>query len=365
MISIDKGLLGQGQLGDVVERHIEYGKQVERLDIIVFSHKGYRNYKISEKVTSYPTNSASKFRYFSDALKIGKCLFKDKRYDLIVTQEPFLAGLVGVILKKKFGSKLLVHFHGDFWKNKNWLKEHWVNYIFLLISKFVVPKVDGIRVMSQGQKDKLVKVGIDKNKIRVISTPVDLQKYLNQELRIKSQESRIVLHVGRNDKVKDYSTLIKAFKIVSQKLPNAKFIQVGADSEIKKAIEDFGPIEVDILGKVSSENLINIYNQSDVVVLSSTSESFGKVLVEANACGKPVVSTATTGAKEIIQDGYNGYLVSIGDAEDLAEKILYLLNNPEDAKEMGKKGRKLVKEKFGNNMERIINFWQELTYGKK
>ena len=72
----------------------------------------------------------------------------------------------------------------------------------------------------------------------------------------------------------------------------------------------------------------------------------------------------TTGAKEIIEHGKNGFFVSIGDAQALANKILYLLNNPDKAKEIGENGRKLVKEKYGDNTSKIINFWQEIVNDK-
>ena len=62
MISIDRGLLGKGQLGDVLERHAEYGKHVDRLDIIVFSAPGFSENKISQNVSSFPTNSKSKIK---------------------------------------------------------------------------------------------------------------------------------------------------------------------------------------------------------------------------------------------------------------------------------------------------------------
>ena len=355
MISIDKGLLGKGQLGDVIERHKKYGEFVDKLDIIVFSKSGFEQYKISDKVTAYPTNSKSKLKYCRNGVNLGKKLFEQNKYDLIITQEPFLTGLVGHKLKKKFGSKLLVHFHGDFWQNKNWLKESKLNFIFLLISKFVVPRADAIRVMSQGQKDKLKKFG---DKVRVISTPVDLEKFL--QVQPKYDNKKLVLHVGRYDKVKDFKTLLNSFKIVSDKFSEVEFVQVGAD--LKNI-----PNNLNIITESNTSPDVLVtkwYPNSDVVVSSSTSESFGKVLVEANACGKPVVSTATTGAKEIIKDGYNGYLVPIGDAKALADKILYLLNNPDIAKEMGENGRKLVKEKYGDNTEKIINYWQEIIRSK-
>lgn len=358
IISIDKGLLGQGQLGDVVERHKKYGEFCDRLDIIVLSKKIFKEYKISDKVTAYPTNSRYKLKYGCNAYKIGKKLFKGNKYDLIITQTPFIDGWIGLRLKKKFKTKLLVHFHGDFWGNKNWLKENKINYWLLLLSKFVAKRADTLRVMSQGQKEKLLKTGINEKKIRVISTPIDLNKYL--EIKDKVNDEKLVLHIGRDDLVKDYDTLVRAFKLVKDKIDNVNFVQAGADKILKKAMSGNGFSDIETRGKLSYNELIDLYTQSDVFVLSSTSESFGKVLVEANASGKPVVSTATTGAKEIIEDGKNGFLVPIGDYRKLSEKIIWLLDHPDESKKIGEYGRQLVKEKYGDNTAKIIKFWTDI-----
>ena len=373
MISIDKGLLGRGQLGDVLDRHKKYGEHCERLDIIVLSSVGYENYQLSNKVTAYPTNSKKKWQYYYDAMKIGKELFGRYKYDLIVTQEPFITGLIGCQLKKKFGTKLLIHFHGDFWNNPSWLKERSRNRLLLWLSKYTVRCADAVRVMSEGQKEKICQqmssrgsgatVGIPwSDKIRVISTTVDLSKFKveNEKLKVEDDEKK-VLHVGRDDEVKDFDTLLKAFKLVSEKNNNAKFWQVGADKKLKEAIGKNNFNNIELKGKQDQNKLIELYHQCDIVVLSSTSESFGKVLVEANACGKPVVSTATTGAREIIRDGYNGFLAPIGDAKMLAEKIVWLLDNPEKAKEMGENGRQLVQKKYGDNMEKVIQYWRDIV----
>jgi len=359
MISIDKGLLGKGQLGDVIERHKKYGEFCDALDIIVFATGKYDDYKISDKVKSYATNSKSKLSYYFDAIGMAKKLFDKNKYDLIVTQTPFVDGLVGWSLKKKFGAKLLVHFHGDFWNNKNWLRESKINYLLLPLSKIVVKSADAIRVMSSGQKEKLGKY---KSKARVISTPVDLEKY--QKCKQYNIETKNILHIGRDDEVKDYDTLVKAFKIIKEKIGDVKFIQAGADKKIKEAMRENDFQDIEIKGRKSADEIIDIYNNSNIFVLSSRSESFGKVLVEANACGRPVVSTATTGAKEIIEDSKNGFLVPISDSEKLAEKIIYLLENPEKAKEIGENGRGIVNKIFGDNTDRIINFWQDIINNK-
>lgn len=360
MISIDKGLLGsqfKKQLGDTVERHIKYGEKVGQLDIIVFSGKGFNQYNLSDKVRAYPTNSKNKAKYFFDGLKLGKKLFGKNQYDLIVTQEPFITGLTGVKLKKKFGAKLLVHFHGDFWQNQSWLKESKLNSLFLTMSGYVVPRADAIRVVSNGIKEKLIKAGIKAEKIFVIPTPVNLKKYDRPDLD-GDKEYKMVLHVSRYDKVKDFKTLGEVFSIISKQIDNIKFLQIGGGDKAKQYLSG-GKVEV--TGLLNHQALVKYFYQADVLVLSSTSESFGKVLVEANACGKPVVATATTGAKEVIKDGYNGYIVPIGDAQALAEKTIELLKNPVKAKEMGANGQKLVQEKYGDNLNEVIKLWQEVV----
>ena len=108
--------------------------------------------------------------------------------------------------------------------------------------------------------------------------------------------------------------------------------------------------------------MTNYYQIADIFVLPSLSESFGSVLVQAGASETPCTVTATTGAKEIIKDGYNGLLVPINNANLLADKILYLLNNPEKAKQIGENGRKLVIEKYNNNTEKIIKLWKNLVF---
>lgn len=375
IISIDKGLLGKDPLGDVVERHREYGKNVEGLDIIVLCKKGFHEHEISKNVISHPTNSFAKIFYCIDAVRVAKKLYQKKHYDIVVTQDPFMAGVASLYLKIKFKSKLLVHIHGDFFQNIRWLKENWKNRLLLFVGKIIIRKADGIRVMSSGQREKLIYMGIDEKKIRVISTPIYLEKFqhpnVEQVKNFRHEGKQIILHVGRNDAVKDFKTLLQTIDLVYQKDHNIHFWQVGAGLKISDLHSQFPDVIFSYTGdaaynfdaQVEPSSLINIYHAVDVVVLTSKSESFGKVLVEANACGKPVVSTATTGAKEIIQDGYNGFLVPIGDAHAIAEKILYLINNPDIARKMGENGKTMAFEKFDGkkNIGKIIAFWKDLT----
>ena len=121
---------------------------------------------------------------------------------------------------------------------------------------------------------------------------------------------------------------------------------------------------ITLTGYKDHNDLPQEYKNCDLFVLSSTNESFGKVLVEANACSKPVISTKTTGAQQIVQDGVNGFLVPIGDSQAIANAILELLSNPAKAQTMGQAGRQMAKQRFSNNTEKIAEFWRDIIENK-
>ena len=184
MISTDRTLLSTDS-GDAFERHQEYTKKINQLDIIVFSKDKFKK-RSKDSLTVYPTNSTTKLNYVFDAFQKAKNIYFPDKFDLIVCQDPFLTGLTGWFLKKRFNVPLLIHFHGDFWDNKHWLRKPkkwwqwlWYNGLLLFLSKFIVDGADGIRVVSSGIRDKLIKSGVPKKKIRVIPTPVDLNKFEN------------------------------------------------------------------------------------------------------------------------------------------------------------------------------------------
>ena len=372
MISLDRTLLGADYSGDVLERHKKYADLAGQLDIIVFSKKGFKKRKINENLRIYPTNSKSKLTYVLNTYEIIRSIYWPDKFDLVVCQDPFLTGLAGWIIKKRFKVPLLIHFHGDFWDNKYWLIEKgrwWFNWFFLILSKFLIKRADGIRVVSSGIKDKLIKKGIDKRKIKVIPTPVDLEKFVRcdpvkvKKLRKNHKNRKVIINVGRKDPSKDYKILYKAINLVYQDYKKLAFWQIGNNDYLPEKIKADENLISTSINKINQEELTNYYHASDIYVSSSCSESFGKVLIEAMAAGLPIIATLTTGSKEIVKDGENGFLVPIGDSESLAKKILFLLNNPDKAKEMSQAGRKIVREKFNQDkiIKKIIRFWKELS----
>jgi len=94
------------------------------------------------------------------------------------------------------------------------------------------------------------------------------------------------------------------------------------------------------------DNMPEVYHQAHVVCLPSYREGLPKVLLEAAACGRPIVATDVPGCREVVIDGENGLLVPVKDVDALADALKKLIEHPEMRKQMGAKGRALVEREF-------------------
>lgn len=367
MISLDRGLLGIKRSGDVLDRHAKYGSSVARLDILVFA-PGEISFQVAGNVIAYSTNSHGLLGDVLQGYRIGGRLFEKGRYDLIVTQDPMITGLLGWLLKYKYGSKLLVHLHGDFLGEGAWYTRTLRGRLRARLARLIVKRADGVRIMSENQRVTLERAGVPRRKTRVISTPVDVRRFhapAEQEENAQEVESipwkHTILMVARKDPVKDFATLFRAVSIVFDRCQDSGLWLIGSYADCREIPL---PVEKVVLTpSLPSERMPGCYSLADVVVLSSQSESFGKVLVEANASGKPLVATATAGAREIITDGWNGFLVEIGDHAALADRIVQLLSDPELAARLGRNGRQLMVDRYANNTRKVVAFWNDLVGG--
>jgi glycosyltransferase involved in cell wall biosynthesis len=153
-----------------------------------------------------------------------------------------------------------------------------------------------------------------------------------------------VLFVGRLHPVKGAQYLLGAMSIVHRELPEAKLILVGDGEErehLETLTDNLGIREcVEFAGRVPHERVQDYMNQAEVFVLSSLSEGFPVTILEAMACGLPVVATRVGGVPDIIEDGTNGYLVDAMNQEQIAEALLKLLQNDQLRKEISNNNRK-------------------------
>ena len=219
-------------------------------------------------------------------------------------------------------------------------------------AKFFYPKADGVICVSGGIYDDLLKIVRNIKNASVIYNPIIDDKIYNLSNEKVNEEwfyektTPIIIAVGRLVECKDYPTLLEAFSILLQNR-KAKLVILGRGPEkdyLLKLSENLKiSKQVQFMG--FKENPYKYMKNASVFVLSSSQEGFGNVIVEAMACGVPVISTdCPTGPAEIIEDKKNGLLVRVGDYEDLAKKILYVLDNPEVAKNLSINGEKRAKD---------------------
>ncbi len=211
---------------------------------------------------------------------------------------------------------------------------------------------------------KLTRRGIiSKKKVETVLFGVDTDKFKpgkasTARKKLNLTEKQIVVTiVGRLDPVKDHLTFLRAAKIVNETLPKTTFLIVGSkkgnfskEKGYQRQIFDYLKMNKKLAQSVKfiafTMNTNLLYCASDIVVSSSTLESFGLVLAEASSCEIPVVTTDSGNQSSIIMNNKSGYLVPPKDPESLADKIIHLSKNKKLRSQFGKKGRAHIMANF-------------------
>lgn len=189
----------------------------------------------------------------------------------------------------------------------------------------------------------------------VVPTGVDTNIFkpkmkLNQIFNI-DRNKRVILCVARLHKQKGLEYLIKAMKIVTNNIPDVVLVIKGNGellTDLQDLIDNLGLSENVYIHEsfIERDLLVDLYNYSEFTVLPSVFETFGFVILESMACGKPVIATNINGPAEIISNKNVGYLVTPMSSEDLAEKIISLLYDNHLKEKMGLNARNLVLQKY-------------------
>jgi glycosyltransferase involved in cell wall biosynthesis len=222
---------------------------------------------------------------------------------------------------------------------RRWLKMIYVRWLY--------PQADHIIALSHGVKADLVdNFGMPAAKITPIHNPIDIQKIVDRSTEPAtfpwdSRENRIVVAVGRLFEQKGYFDLIEAYSRLEMHQP-VKLAILG-EGELRGELEEFivsKGLQDDIWMPGFVANPWAYMRAADIFVLSSHWEGFGRVIVEAMACGIPVVVTdCDYGPREIISHGKNGMLVPVGDVRRLAEEIEALLEDDVKHQKLAKAGK--------------------------
>jgi len=228
---------------------------------------------------------------------------------------------------------------------------------------------------SRATYSEAVRVVEDRENVYLIPNGVDLKRFnpniegacIRRKLGIGSE---FVIFTVRNHKpVHGIAYLVMAASIVARRRKDVVFI-IGGDGVLRSFHEQMAvklgvSDRVIFTGRIPQEELPYYYAASDVVVVPSLQEAFGLVVSEGMAAGKPVVASRVGGILDQVVDGYNGFLVEPGKPEEIAERIIYLADNPDEARRMGLRGRRIAEEKFDieKRVDRIISLYRSILSG--
>jgi glycosyltransferase involved in cell wall biosynthesis len=213
--------------------------------------------------------------------------------------------------------------------------------------------------------------GIDKGKVRIVPNGVDVEKFKPMEnpTVVKRQfglgDEPCVLFVGSLIPRKGLSFLVEAAKIIVKENAETKFLIVGEGPQKNRLIVSLKSANLlgnfMFLGNIKENDLSAVYNCADVFVLPSIQEGQGIVLLEAQACGKPVVAFNLGGINEAVRNCETGLLLRRGSVEELADALLRLLSDKPLREKMGTNGRGFVTKNFTWEIcaQKMLNVYRE------
>ena len=311
-------------------------------------------------------------RFFNDifiynilsATKLINSLIKKEGYNFdVVCCHDWLSSIAGLVIKNETKIPVVFHTHSTEWGRSGGQGSEVVSHL----ENAIAQNSDKIVTVSYNMQEDLVKHGWQASKISVVwngvdpdrYNPVNVQKQDALAIRQKygiSENSNMLLFVGRLTWVKGVRNLLQAMPLVLKEYPDTKLVILGKGEEQTDVVETAERLNMkdNIIYRfdfVSENERILHYAAADVCVFPSTYEPFGIVSLEAMAMEKPVVVGAhgVVGFKEQVVNGgtdQTGVHINGQDPSDIAWGIKETLRNPQKAKNWGENGRRRVLEYF-------------------
>lgn len=305
-------------------------------------------------------------------------LLKMGRFDVVHLHYPFYFGSEMVYLKSVLGGvKYVVTYHQDVLFAGALRHPERIHH--RLVGRRVLTRARKVLATSRDYAEASRLSELLRTRpgaVGVLPNGVDVERFHPNvnvgDLRARyglDPEDRIVLFVGGLDRAHYFKGIPVLLEAVAR-VPDTrvKLLLVG-DGDLRPAYQGQAAalgLEKRVLfcGRVPDDALPAHYALCDLLALPSTTlgEAFGLVLLEAMACGKPVIASNLPGVRSVVSDGETGLLVTPGDAHDLTEKLCTLLDSPVRRQEMGARGRAIVEKTYAwrRIIPRLVAIYEEV-----
>jgi glycosyltransferase involved in cell wall biosynthesis len=294
-------------------------------------------------------------------LRLAWRLFSDRRrYDLVHVHMAEYMAFVSILVARPLGKTVILKFavrppdsagvFGDF-------PEFVARRRFLeQLLFFVIRKADCFVAISEMISEMAIKRGIPPERVVRIPNGVDIGTFHpvtppeREDLRrsLAFHPGLAVVFIGRLIPRKGVADLLGAWRTVSAKRNDVTLYILGtgrSEEEFLAKARDLG-LRDSVKFRGSVNNVVAYLQSADLFVLPSHYEGMPNVLLEAMACGLPVVATRVSGVVDIVRDGRNGLLVEPGRPDGLAEAILRLLDDPAEAARLGKAAHETIEKEY-------------------
>ncbi len=322
----------------VLSRSISYAQKMEELHIVVFSLKSHNlKMKKIDNLYIYPTNSINRFGYILSAYFLGKKIIVENKFvrglSVITAQDPFESGLSAWMLKVKFRLPIQLQVHTDFLSP--YFKNSFLNRIRFVFAKFLIPKAEGLRVVS----DKIAN-SLKSNFSNLKSFPtilpifVDISAIENtpitRDLKKEFPQFNFILFMAsRMTREKRIDTALYVLKNLVVQFPYTGLIIAGEGSEkgnLENLVKKLG-LEKNVVFIGWSDNLVSLYKTANMFLLTSEFEGYGMTIIEASAAGCPVLTTKVGIAENLLVQGENALICPVGDVDCFVGKIAGFISN--------------------------------------
>tara|TARA_B100001750_G_C15519236_1_gene609998 strand:+ start:791 stop:1690 length:900 start_codon:yes stop_codon:yes gene_type:complete len=269
--------------------------------------------------------------------------------DIVVFQEPILStfSLLSISTLKN-PPKVVVESHGDFINTivleKNLIFPSAYKYIFKKMASYTLTKADCIRVISSSTRSQ---VGLFVESKPIVEFPawIDLNLFLEKTYNPSPDN---ILFLGSVTERKNPLLILRSLNYLREKIDfKVDIVGPQTNKEYLRLINNYIDhnklsSKVRIKGQVPINEVARYLSEATLLILPSVSEGLGRVILEAQAVGCPVLVSDAGGMKDLIDDGETGFIFNNNNLEDFSEKISYILSNNDLRKKVSSNGRRKV-----------------------
>lgn len=301
----------------LAERARFYAEHLEKY-VVITPAKEDSEIKLSDNARAYGVAAGNKIKILKAFFSLAKKILSNEKFDIISVQDQYFVGLVAYILAKKFKLGLEIQVHG-------FEKFYGIRKI---IAKYILPKADAIRVVSQRLREKMInEFGVEPERIVVVPIFVKTDHGLVRSDR--GDGKFVFLSVGRLVPVKNFPLQIEAMKEIKEKFPQARLMILGSgpmEKDLKQLARELALDDV-IEFKGWIADLYPYYQQADALLLTSYAEGWPLVIVEAASFALPIIMTDMGSAGDFIKDRENGLVIAINDKGALVKAMEALITD--------------------------------------